>query len=293
MYARGRGPRVLLGIGFLLVGGAASVHAESVLRFPVPKHFGTTPAITHDADGKAIGKASMTLERTTPGTVRLVGTAAIDTGGSTRVQADFEIVDGGDEMKLVSQRSESITVEGRSLGVLLIEHEKGTATCTPPPDLKQPAKVLPLPETDRVANVPLHLFFAPLAQGKRDEMKFEVLLCREDPRFMEFEAWVADRGTDTDDSDRVEIRYRPDLGAVLELIAQAVIPDLRFWIDGTDKDRYLGHRMPLYSKGPEIWVIREGVDPADLQRPTPAHESASADGNGERQDEGRSYAPGR
>ena len=42
------------------------------------------------------------------------------------------------------------------------------------------------------------------------------------------------------------------------------MPDLRFWLGGEDDDRYLAHRMPLYADGPEIWVVRQGINPLDL-----------------------------
>ena len=86
---------------------------------------------------------------------------------------------------------------------------------------------------------------------------------------MEFEAWVVEPESETLDSDAVEIRYRPALGSVVGFLAQAVVPDLRFWVDGPDKNRYVGHRMPLYSKGPEIWVLREGVSPGELRTGLP------------------------
>jgi len=235
----------------------------------------------------------MSLEKTGDARIQLIGTAGVDTGGSTRVEAEFEILDGGKQMKLVRQLSESITVEGRSLGTLRVDHEEGIASCSPPPHLNRDVVILPLPRTDRVANVPLHLLFAPLARGEQEELRFDVLLCRDNPRFMEFEAWVIESESRAIGTDAVEIRYRPALGSLVGFLAQSIVPDLRFWVDGPEKNRYVGHRMPLYSRGPEIWVLREDVSPSDLRTGLPPSTPSVAKTKGENQDEDRSHAPGR
>ena len=238
--------------------------AESSLRFPVPANFGIIPAVTYDTEGQPIGKASIALEWLDAETVRLIGTAAVDTGGNTRVEADFRLVDEKRFLKPIRQLSRSVTREGQSLGTLLVEHEKGIASCTPPPGSSKEIRTLEIPRPDRVANVPLQMLFTPLAQGQTDEVSFDVLLCRDDPRFMEFEAVVSGRSGNGAQTPNVEIRYGPDLGAVLSLVLGGMMPDLRFWLGGEDDNRYLAHRMPLYADGPEIWVVREGIDPLDL-----------------------------
>ena len=55
------------------------------------------------------------------------------------------------------------------------------------------------------------------------------------------------------------MRYQPDLGVVMSFLAKAVIPDLAFWFDARGQGTYLAHRMPLFSKGPEVMVILDGV----------------------------------
>ena len=166
-----------LAAGWLTVALATSAQAESVLRFPVPGDLGTRPAVTHDANGRPIGRASMSLEKTGDARIQLTGTAGVDTGGSTRVEAEFEILDGGRQMKLVRQLSESITVEGRSLGTLRVDHEAGTASCSPPPHSNRDVVILPLPRSDRVANVPLHLLFAPLARKEQEVINRQCRAC--------------------------------------------------------------------------------------------------------------------
>lgn len=268
-FSRGTYGRANAAAMVLTVALAQPCLAESSLRFPVPSNFGTIPVATYDIQGQPIGKASIALEWLDPETIRLTGTAAVDTGGHTRVEADFRLVDEKRFIKPIRQLSRSVTREGRSLGTLLVEHEKGTASCTPPPGSSQETRLLEIPRPDRVANVPLHFLFTPLAQGQTDTIAFDVLLCRDNPRFMEFEAVVARRSGSDSQIHNVEIRYGPDLGALLSLVVGAMMPDLRFWLGGEDDDRYLAHRMPLYADGPEIWVVRDGVDPLDLTGGSP------------------------
>ena len=55
------------------------------------------------------------------------------------------------------------------------------------------------------------------------------------------------------------MRYGPDFGTVISMIAQGLIPQLSFWFDPEASDPWIAHRLPLYSKGPEVFVIRDGV----------------------------------
>ena len=48
-------------------------------------------------------------------------------------------------------------------------------------------------------------------------------------------------------------------GPILSFIARAVTPQLSFWFDPAAPSRWLAHRMPLYSDGPEVVVVRQGV----------------------------------
>jgi hypothetical protein len=113
-----------------------------------------------------------------------------------------------------------------------------------------------LPAGDRVANVPLNLLFLPLVQGDSKELSFQIFLCRGGPRLLDFEARVAPpNGTG---GGLVEVRYGPDFG-VISMIARGLIPHLSVWFDPRSPQSWAAHRVPLYSKGPEVFVIREGV----------------------------------
>ena len=118
-----------------------------------------------------------------------------------------------------------------------------------------------MPPNDRVANVPLNLLFDPLVRGVSTRVDFQIMLCRGGgPRLMDFEAHVTRRGSDTDrDEGLIEVRYGPDLRTVVSFLARAVTPKLKFWFDRGDPTRWLAHRMPLYSDGPEVLVVRQGV----------------------------------
>ena len=175
------------------------------------------------------------------------------------------ILPDGSGLKLLHQESQSHDLEGQSMGILRVDHAKGIATCSPPPGSKKKTVVVKLPRKDRVANVGLSLLFQPLAKGKTRELRFQILLCRDDPRVVDFKAVIVRRSGPHMERKIVEIRYTPDLGALISWLARAVVPDLSFWYDVTGAPVYLAHQMPLFSKGPEILIVREGVTPALLR----------------------------
>jgi hypothetical protein len=96
-------------------------------------------------------------------------------------------------------------------------------------------------------------------------VNFQFFMCRGGPRLLDFEARVAARNGSKRGGNLVEVRYGPDFGAVVSLIAQGLIPQLSFWFDPDAQDAWIAHRLPLYSKGPEVFVIRDGV-PANWLR---------------------------
>ncbi len=77
---------------------------------------------------------------------------------------------------------------------------------------------------------------------------------------MDFQASVARQEPGSPGSpELVEVRYAPDLGTVVSFLAKAVVPQLSFWFDPNSPTRWLAHRMPLYSDGPEVLVVRQGI----------------------------------
>ena len=120
---------------------------------------------------------------------------------------------------------------------------------------------VPLPRHDRIANVPLNLLFDPLVKGDVSTVDFQILLCRGDAKLVDFQAKVVRREDGTDGSEHlVEVRYGPDFGSVFSLLAKAVVPRLSFWFDPASPSPWIAHRMPLYADGPEVFVVRQGIE---------------------------------
>jgi hypothetical protein len=65
-----------------------------------------------------------------------------------------------------------------------------------------------------------------------------------------------------EESDRlVEIRYTLDFGPILSRLAAPLMPELSFWFDKNSPGTWVGHRMPLFSRGPTVLVVRSGFSP--------------------------------
>jgi hypothetical protein len=160
----------------------------------------------------------------------------------------------------VRQESRSFDPDGRSLGLLSIDHVARRARCS---DQRGAAdSEIELPEGDRVVNVPLNLLFLPLVRGDADHLSFQLFLCRSHAQLLDFQAWVAERAAGAQGGP-VEIRYAPDLG-LLSPFARQMVPRLSFWFDPRAPHGWIAHRLPLYSGGPEVLVVREGISTATL-----------------------------
>jgi hypothetical protein len=120
---------------------------------------------------------------------------------------------------------------------------------------------VPLPKHDRVANVPLNLLFDPLIRGDAAMVDFQILLCRSYAKVVDFKARVVRRDNGTDGNEHlVEVRYGPDFGSFFSLLANAIVPQLSFWFDPASPNPWIAHRMPLYTNGPEVFVVRQGTE---------------------------------
>ncbi len=244
-----------------LCGLAGLAQAESELILPMPTEFGAIPALTFDLDGKKGGMATLSIDRIGENRALVRGAAALESGGRTRFQAELAILEGESGLQLLQQESQSHNQQGESMGLLHVDHVKGIGTCTPPPRSERQPVVVKLAERDRVANVGLSLLFQPLAAGSVEKVLFQILLCRDDPQVLDFEAIIVARSAPEADRQLVKILYQPDFGPLLSWIAQAVVPDLFFWFDVTKHPVYLAHEMPLFASGPEVRIVREGVTP--------------------------------
>jgi hypothetical protein len=255
-----------LALALLLALAPAGVSAESEVILPLPSTFGNIPAETWDAEsGKRVGEATMSVVRRPDGLIEMVGISGIDGSARTEARAVLEVVPGGDGLRLLSQSSESHDESGQSLGVLSIDHTRGRAICGVPPGSDETPAVVELPAHDRVVNVPLNLLFHELVTGKSDQVAFQVLLCRFGARLIPARAHVtAPRGKDG--TGLLEVVYNVDFG-MLSSLAAPFLPKLSFWFDPDSPAAWVGHRMPLFSKGPTVLVVRSGFTPAQLEPP--------------------------
>ena len=92
--------------------------------------------------------------------------------------------------------------------------------------------------------------------------EFQIAACEDGPTLYDM---IAVRGdTRTKRGRRViEVEYGPDFGKAVAWLAARLLPSFSFWFDA-DSGAYLGHRMPLHRKGPEITLVRQGLTPPEL-----------------------------
>jgi hypothetical protein len=244
----------------LLLGQAASAGAESALRMEYPTSFGMVPAATYDAERHRIGAAHLVIENLDGGHVRIFSESGITGGARTVATAELAPVDGGRWLEPLLEESRTFASDGAPRGILRIDHRARLGSCSRPSGEGE-TRSLELPAGDRIANVPMNLLFLPLVRGDADRLDFQLFLCGGGPRLVDFEATRAPTNGSGEPGEVVEIRYGPQLGPVLALVAPSFLPKLSFWFDRREPYRWLAHRIPLYSDGPEVFVIRDGVPP--------------------------------
>jgi hypothetical protein len=240
-----------------------SVWADSELMLPYPASFGKIPAATFDAGRQRVGDANLEIEKLNDGTVRIFAESGVDGGARTVATATLAPIVDTNLLRPIFQESRTFDADNEPLGVMNIDHRTGEAICIRPHSDGEGMHTqrVPLPENDRIANVPLTLLFDPLVKGDVSTVDFQILLCRGDARLLDFQAKVVRREDGTDGSEQlVEVRYGPDFGSVFSLLAKAVIPRLSFWFDPASPSPWIAHRMPLYTDGPEVFVVRQGIE---------------------------------
>ncbi len=230
--------------------------AESNLVLDLPDVFGSVNASTFDANRKRVGDAHLVLERLAGGTVRLISDSGFTGGARTVITASFEPTAALTKLRPLRQESRSFAPDGKPLGRLVIDHEKGVGRCFDPQGVQ--TGELAIAGEDRVANTTLSLLFLPLVRREADEIAFQLFFCGLGTRFVDF---TANRASNHGKAPNVvEVRYGPDFGFAT-LVASSFVPRLSFWFDSQPPHRWLAHRLPLYGNGPDVFVIREGVPP--------------------------------
>jgi hypothetical protein len=237
--------------------------ADSELMLPYPTQFGKIPAATFDSHRQRVGDANLEVEKLEDGTVRLFAESGVDGGAHTIASATLKPIANTNLLRPIYQQSSSFDADDAPLGTMRIDHTKGEATCSHPQPDGEGVRTqrLPLPSHDRIANVPLTLLFDPLVKGDASTVDFQIVLCRHDAQLLDFQAEVVRREPATDGGDPlVEVRYGPDFGSVFSLLARVVVPKLTFWFDPASPSPWIAHRMPLYADGPEVFVVRQGIE---------------------------------
>jgi hypothetical protein len=246
---------VRLAIAIALISGAG--HAESSFVMAQPIAYGRVGAATYDESGERIGGADLMVERTGSGRVRVRSESGRSRGEQTIATAELAPVESATGLRLLFEESRSLDAEGRGLGVLTVDHVRRVARCRD--DAGDTLAEIELPDSDRVVNVPMNLLFQPLVRGDERSLEFQVFLCRPQARLVDFEAWTVRHEHDGP----IEIRFAPDLG-VATLLARQVAPKLSFWFEPTAPYPWIAHRIPLYSGGPEVLVVRDDVSSASI-----------------------------
>ena len=242
----------------------STAHAESALRMAYPENLGVIPASTYDSQQKRVGDAHIVIDKLDDDSIRIFSESGITDGARTIATAVLAPVQSGGPLRPVLQQSRSFDPQGVPLPVLSVDHRAGTASCSKPNGDGMKVASLPLPSSDRVANVPLTLLFLPLVRGETEKLRFQLFLCEIGPRFVDFVATVPPVDVDASGRRVIEVTYGPDFGLLVSLAARHLTPKLSFWFDPAAPHRWMGHRLPLYSKGPEVFVVREGVPAAWL-----------------------------
>jgi hypothetical protein len=258
--------RVVASAALALALLASRAQAESTLRLPWPAVFGRIPSATYDEKGHRVGDARLDIMELSNGNTYVMASSGIAGAEAMVLSAELTPDDGGVALRPLWQMSHSYDKQGKSLGVMFIDHEKGEAFCSHEDGNPAPPDKLLIPSPDRVAHVVLNLLFLPLARGEADEIKFQFLLCALGPRFVDAKATVARHLPGHDGTDPlVEVRYELDLNPVLATLARPFLPQFAFWFDPLARDPWVAHRMPLASKGPAVLILRSGVPPSALQ----------------------------
>lgn len=228
--------------------------ARSALRIEAPVSYGKIPAATYDMDRTQVGNAGIFIEKNEDGSVIMSLDEGFTRGARTLVRARLEPVGDG-MLAPVHQESRSFDTDGTPLGVLTVDHKASLATCTSP---QGEVREVSLPEGDRVANSTLNLLLLPLVRGELQEIDFQLFFCGGGAKLVDFVANLAPASRRHGAGEVVEVRYGPDFGFA-SLVARSFVPKLSVWFESSAPYKWLAHRLPLYSGGPEVFVIRNGV----------------------------------
>jgi hypothetical protein len=241
---------------------ASPAVAESALSLPRPLTFGLIPAQTFDAAGRRVGEARLRIDELPNGDVLLLTESHIDGGAANRLTAELVPVDGGAHLRPLREESRTDLTAGHGMGSLRVDHAARVLRCT---SAEGDVAELAIPDGDRVALAPMNLLFLPLVRGETQEIDFQIAMCRGGPRTVDARAKLVPVATGDEGAGRlVEVRYELDFGPALSAIVRPFLPRFSLWFDRAGEGDWMAHRMPLYSTGPTVMVVRTGFSPDSL-----------------------------
>jgi len=233
---------------------AFQAQAESALRLPLADEFGLIPAATYDASGTRLGGGNVLIERLTNGNIRMTVSSDMGAAGRNVLTADMALVDGGKALQLLLEENHSEDVNGKPLGTITVDHAMGELRCAEKGRLES----FPLPKEDRLAMIPGNLFLQPLLRGETKQIHFQIASCDGVAgfHFINVVGELAPTKPSHVGPDITKIDIHVDLGSVLNKIIVPLLPKVAFWFD-TPSHLWLGHRIPTYTDGPTVILVRE------------------------------------
>lgn len=256
-------PPILATLGALALGVLLplEVAAESALRLPRPSAYGDVAAFTLDEGGHRIGNGRVRVVARTDGGVSLLSESHVAGGGGNRLTAELVPADGGRTLVPLLEESRTVMAGGQALGFLRIDHGGGRILCS---SADGETSELGLPAEERIALAPMNLLFQPLVRGEVDEVGFQVAICKGGPRVVEALARRVGGPAEQRGADLVEVRFDLDFGPLLTAVVRPFLPRFSLWFDRASAGDWMAHRMPLYSKGPTVVLMRAGLAPDAL-----------------------------
>jgi hypothetical protein len=241
-----------------LLGGAGPALGASALRLPFPTEFGEFEGETLDPEGARLGRARVSVARDPQGRIVVEGERGISGRESTRYSALLEPVAGGAGLRPLLQHTLTVDAQGATLTETVVDHASGQGTCTT--DGKQ--ETVELAPEDRVSIASADLLLAPLAREERDEVTFQTLICAQGLHLVDVSARRTGRVVRPSEGTQVvEIEYKIKLNPIMALIARPFLPRILFWIDPAVSGPSVAQQLPLFPRGPTVFVVRRGIAP--------------------------------
>ncbi len=250
----GRFGRLLATLGAALC-LAPAASSDTALRISLPSSYDTIEVVTYDAAGRErVGRGFIEYKKLADGLIRFKASSGIENAERTVVTALFEPSADGGALRPIRQESRSFDAKGQALGVMTIDHRAGIGTCHPS---NGPERSVKLPAEELVANVILAQVLNPLAVAGEGEFRFQILICRPGVRVLRAKARVIQKES-WRGGRLVEIEMGAELGPILGRLLGPWLPKVSIWFGGRQAN-WLGHRVPLFAKGPTVTVLRADI----------------------------------